>query len=78
MFDWIAVIRAEMPKAVAMRNEKTAPKRIRSPRSWQALSNASPETSSCPPTDSHPVIPKARRKVLAAMVIPLVPRGSLD
>ena len=47
-FDRIAVMSAEMPKAKAIRNQKTVPRRILRPRSWQTLRAASPETSNCP------------------------------
>jgi hypothetical protein len=51
MFDRIAVTRAEMPKAMLIKNQKTAPRRSRNPTSWQAFINANPETSNCPAID---------------------------
>ena len=70
MFDWVAVIRAEMPKAMAMRNQNVAPTRARSPISWQTLSEASPETSNCPAIDCQLAPIPAIYMVVAAFFFP--------
>ncbi len=50
-FARIAVTRAEMPQAIAIKNQKPALILGRNFRSWWPLSSSTPEASNCPATD---------------------------
>lgn len=54
MFPWIAVIRAEMPNAVAIRIPEAAPTRVPNPRSCLTLTRITADASNCPATHHQP------------------------
>jgi hypothetical protein len=64
-----AVARAEMPKAIAIKNPKAEPIWARKRISWLPLSMATPEASNCPATDFH-VAPMAAMNVINAIGMP--------
>jgi len=72
MFDRIAAISAEMPNVIALRDQKIAPRRSRNPRSWQTLSNASPETSNCPAMDCQLEVNRAIYILFESFLLPRI------